>query len=414
VASRVIIIGGGIVGLSTAYALHARGVESIVLDREPLGESASFGNAGLIVYGHAPINKPGVVRDGVKMLLDRQSPLYIKPRLSGTLAAWLWAFTRSCNQSHVEKAIGVVGELGWLARETFQAMIDKTAISCNWKTNGWVELCATDRSLAHATTESEALAPYGYTALPLVGRAFHDTFEGFTPSVFGAVHHTDSASIDPRAFMGGLHGYLTQNGVDVRCDANVSDVVVERGRVRGVELDSGERLDGDTVVLAAGVWSSTLAKRLGLSLPMQPARGYHRDYETTEHTPSIGGVIRDTAIAFTPMHDRFRIAGTLELAGFDQPWIPRRLNAITTGAAAMISAVTSSRESADWAGYRPCTPDGLPAVGPVSSIDGLFVSTGHAMMGMTLGPVSGRIIAEQICSVPPSFDHSMLAVERFA
>ena len=156
-------------------------------------------------------------------------------------------------------------------------------------------------------------------------------------------------------------------------------------------LAGGETIACETVVIAAGTWSSAIARSVGLNIPMQPARGYHRDLRGIPATPHVGGVIRGTSIAFTPMFDRLRLAGTLELAGYDQPWISSRLDALSNGAAKVIQGVEEADVVDEWAGYRPCTHDGLPILGAAPELEGLYIATGHAMMGMTLGPYSGVV-----------------------
>ena len=146
---------------------------------------------------------------------------------------------------------------------------------------------------------------------------------------------------------------------------------------------------------------------------MEPARGYHRDLTGLPFIPQVGGVIRNTAIAFTPMFDRLRLAGTLEISGYNRPWMKERLENLTTGAADVIEGVAEAHPAGEWAGYRPCTHDGLPVVGEVSAINGLHVATGHAMMGMTLGPYTGEMIARSICGEPEEIDGSLLTPDRF-
>ena len=147
---------------------------------------------------------------------------------------------------------------------------------------------------------------------------------------------------------------------------------------------------------------------------MQPARGYHLDYRGLPVIPTVGGGIRGTSIAFTPMFDRLRLAGTLEIAGYDQPWIRQRLDAITDGARRAIEGFEGAEQVAEWAGYRPCTHDGLPVIGTSQRHPGLLLATGHAMMGMTLGPYTGQLVAELACGEPASTDLSMFEAERFS
>ncbi|MCH2162172.1 MAG: FAD-dependent oxidoreductase [Phycisphaerales bacterium] len=413
-STPVIIIGGGIVGLSTAWALHERGIESIVLDRDRLGEGASYGNAGLIVFGHPPINRPGMAREGVRMLLNRRSPLYIKPRLSRELLAWLWGFKRFCTRDHLDRSMTVLSALGRGSRDVFTKILADTEIDCDWRTHGWLDVCTSQAGLDDAEEEVALVSPHGFKATRLEGAEFHAAHPGFTDAVVGAIHYDDSATLCPRSFSLGLLAALRDRGVGVREETAVAEVRHDGGRVRGVRLDSGENIDADHVVLAAGTWSGTIAESLGIRIPLQPARGYHLDYRGLPAIPKVGGVIRGTSIAFTPMFDRLRLAGTLEIAGYDQPWIRERLHAITEGAAIAIEGIGHSEQVAEWAGYRPCTHDGLPVIGPAEGCRGLFLATGHAMMGMTLGPYTGQLVAEMICEESPSTDLSMCRAERFS
>lgn len=410
----VIIIGGGIVGLSTAFALRKRDIHSIVLDRDRLGDGASYGNAGLIVYGYPPINKPGISRQGARMLLNRESPLYIKPRLSTDLMRWLWGFNRHCTKAHLDASMEVLAEMGWQSKRTYEEILEETGIDCDWRPNGWIDVCSSMQSLDEAEKETELVSRYGFPATRLEGDAFHQKHPGFTEAAVGAIHYTDSATICPHSFSSGLSRVVLENGTPIREQSTVQEILHNDGRIRGVRLESGEIISSTTVVLAAGTWSTALAKSVGLRIPMEPARGYHRDLRGLPCPPAVGGVIRGTAIAFTPMFDRLRLAGTLELAGHGRPWIRSRLDALTKGARHMIRDMDRGEIVAEWAGYRPCTHDGLPVVGPTTALQGLFVATGHAMMGMTLGPFTGTLVAEMICGEKPSLQTNLLRTDRFS
>ncbi|MCH2162631.1 MAG: FAD-dependent oxidoreductase [Phycisphaerales bacterium] len=412
-SNRVIIIGGGIVGLSTAWALHERGVKSLILDRDRLGDGASYGNAGLIVFGHAPVNRPGMARQGARMLLDRRSPLYIKPRPSLDLLKWLWNFNRFCTPAHLEQSMEVLAALGWKSRETFEHILGHTDIDCDWRCLGWIDVCTSSKDLDEAEEEIDLVSPYGFTARRLEGDAFHHAHPGFTEDVLGAIHYDDSATLCPRSFSLGLRDALRNREIEIREETTVSSILSSSGKITGVRLDDGEEITSDQVILAAGTWSTELARNLHLQIPMQPARGYHRDLRGIPSIPEVGGVIRGTSIAFTPMFDRLRLAGTLEIAGYDQPWIKDRLTALIDGATRTIQGIDQAELVAEWAGYRPCTHDGLPVIGRVPNQAGLIVATGHAMMGMTLGPSTGELVAEMVCGETPSIDVSMLAADRF-
>ena len=409
----VIIIGAGIVGLSTAWALRQRSIESILIDRDVLGDGASYGNAGLIIFGHAPLNQPGMSREGVGMLLNRRSPLYIRPSLRPSLLKWLWGFHQHCTAPHLERSMNVLAAMGWGSKDCFEKIIEDTGIDADWQMNGWLDLCLTSRDLDEAEEETTLVAPYGFTSSRLEGQDFHSAHPGFSPTVAGAVHYHQSATLCPRSFSLGLRDALIERGTSIRESTEAKGIQTSGGRVTGVTLADGNVIEAEQVVLAAGTWSTDIARSVGLSIPMEPARGYHRDLTGLPNMPKVGGVIRNNAIAFTPMFDRLRLAGTLEIAGYNRPWMKERLENLTTAAAGTIEGVADAHVAGEWAGYRPCTHDGLPAVGPVSAINGLHVATGHAMMGMTLGPYTGEMIAQSICGEPHAIDGSLLNPDRF-
>ncbi|MDG2022765.1 MAG: FAD-dependent oxidoreductase [Phycisphaerales bacterium] len=412
----MIIIGGGIIGLASAWALHRRAIPCIVLDQEPIRDGASLGNAGLIVYGHPPLTRPGVSVQGLKWMFDSKSPLYIKPRFDGDLARWLLTFHRHCNKPHFEACLAVLAHLGWETARGFDEMRSDASIDCDWRPSGWLDVCLKSSSLDEAQREIEHLAPFGYTAERLDGDALRRTDPAFGDEVAGAVRFDQSATMDPLAFMRSLRTWLEGEGIEIRegpRGGGVERLLTENDRVTGVELASGEVIETDRVVLAAGSWSGPLAATVGLNVPLQPARGYHRELTGLPAMPRMGGVLRETFIAFTPMFDRLRLAGTLEIAGHGRPWSRSRLENLTRAAQPYLRDLDEATITAEWAGYRPCTPDGMPMIGEVPWVKGLVIATGHAMMGMTLGPVTGRLVAEILCDGRPSIESPMLDPARF-
>ena len=411
----VLVVGGGIVGLASAWWLTRRSIPCIILDHEPITDGASFGNAGLIVYGHPPLTRPGVSIQGLKWMFDPDSPLYIRPRLDGDLARWLWTIHRHCNAAHFERCMSVLAHMGWETAQGFDLMLEETSIRCDWRPQGWLDVCLGQDSLEEATAEIEHLSQYGYTAATIDGDALRAEDPAFSDQVVGAVRYEQSATMDPLAFMKGLRTNLEQRGVRIveGAGAGVERLLVEKERIAGVRLADGQDLRADRVVLAAGTWTGPLAATIDLEVPLEPARGYHRELEAVPHTPRTGGVFRETFIAFTPMFDRLRLAGTLEIAGHGRPWTRSRLDNLVLAASRYVRELGEARLGSEWAGYRPCTPDGMPMIGEVPWARGLVVATGHAMMGMTLGPITGRLVSEILCDGSPSIETSLLDPVRF-
>jgi D-amino-acid dehydrogenase len=409
----ILIIGAGVLGLSTAWHLTERGARVLVIDRERIADGASCGNAGLICFGHPPLTRPGVSIQGLKWMFDKRSPLYIKPRLDGELLRWMWSFHRHCNKRHFDRCMDVLCALGGLSAKCFDEMLDATSIDCDWRHDGWDDVCMFESTLDHAEAEAAHLEPFGYRAKRIDGETLRAESPAWKPGIAGAIRYEDSATMNPGAFTAGLARELVARGVELRSGCTVAGFLRDGDGVTGVRLDTGEEIAAPHTVLTAGVWSDALARSLNLRIPMQPARGYHRDLGGLAHVPRLGCVLNETFIAVTPFHDTLRLAGTLEIAGFNAPWLKDRLSHLTDACGRYLEGVDEAEVTSEWAGYRPCTPDGLPAIGGVSSHPGLFVATGHAMMGMTLGPGSGKLLAEAILGEKPSYASPMLSPSRF-
>lgn len=411
---RTVVVGAGIVGLTTAYFLAREGRDVTVLDRAPVGDSASCGNAGLLSIGHYPLTRPGASWRGLKWMLDRNAPLHIRPRLDPALIAWLWEFHRHCNPSWLAKCMRSLCEMGFPTLELFERIMTDEAIECDYRRDGWLDVVMQPGNMAGAEEEARALEPYGYRWERMSGDELRRRSPCFAPEIAGAVWYTDSAHCDPGSFTVGLAAACQRRGVTLRTDCEARAIVRDRGgRAAGVALASGETVEADSVVVAAGIWSTEFNDSLGLAVPMQPARGYHVQLEGVPSLPFTGCVLHESFVAVTPMRHQLRLAGTLEIAPVGRPWMRNRLEMLSRGAARYIRGVTEARVVAEWAGYRPCTSDGMPVIGAVPGQPGVFIGTGHAMMGMTLGPVTGRALADLLLGRRPTIDLSMCDPARY-
>ncbi len=414
-ALRTVVVGGGIVGLSVAHELRSRGREVLVLDRAPIFDSASCGNAGMLSIGHPPLTVPGVSWKGLKWMFSRTSPLYIRPRLSAELLGWLWTFHRHCNAGWFDRCMQVLCAAGPLTLAAYERWIDEIGISCGYTRSGWLDVCLGPQSLEQGIREAQAVERSGYRHAVLSGAELRARCGAFGPAVHGAVHWLGSANFHPREFMVQFARAVQSRGVRLRTDAEVAEIVLDNSRnARGVRLVTGEEIEADEVVLAAGVWSGALALQTGLDLRLMGARGYHVQLEGVEFMPWTAGVIADTKVAFTPMGSQLRLAGTLEIAPLGLPWIRRRVDNLLRVARQHLRGLEKARAVEEWAGYRPCTCDGMPVVGPHPTISGLWIGTGHAMLGMTLGPITGIVLAQMMCGEPLSLDAAMLSPARLA
>ncbi len=411
---HVVVVGAGIVGLSTAWFLLRRGVRVTLLDREPIGDSASCGNAGLLSIGHYPLTRPGVSWRGMKWMFDATSPLYIKPRADPALLSWMWHFHWNCNRRHLDRCMAVLCDMGFKTLALYEQMIREESIDCDYARDGWLDVVMNPENMDHAEAEAQSLTRYGYSYRRLTGDELRARDPIFRPEIAGAIHYTDSAHAHPGDFLIGLSRACMTRGASLRTNATVNGFLRSAtGRVAGVTLKDGSSVEGDAVVLAAGVWTSDLAKQLGVRVPMVGARGYHLQLKGLPRLPTTGMVLHETFVAVTPMRNELRLAGTLEIDRLGEPWRRERLAMLPKGAERYLHGLDAARTIAEWAGYRPCTSDGMPILGFAPRAEGVLIAGGHAMMGMTLGPVTGQAATEMLFKETPCFDVSMMRPDRF-
>lgn len=416
--TRVIVVGAGVVGLSCAYYLARAGAEVEVLERDRIGAGASSGNAGTVSAGHPPLNRPGRMVAALRQMLDPAGPLYVKPRWDPALWRWLSEFARHCTDEHVEHAMRVMAPLGKDALALFEELIAEEGIECGYRADGYLDVCGTDAGLQSARREASIIERYGYHPEILDGDDLRRRDPAFAPHLVGGVFYPDAATLRPESFLERLAEAVRRRGGAIREGVDVRGIRLDGPRCRGVHLRRRARaadgsahadVDADAVVLATGPFSLTLAEQVGVRLPVQPGKGYHRDLPVGPGGAPplrVGCVLHESSVFCTPMGDVVRLAGTMEFSGHNDVMRPARLRQLTHAARGSIPAIGHTDPTSEWVGRRPMSADGLPIVGRLGDASGLFVATGHGMLGLTLGPVTGEMIARLIMDgedprVPP-------------
>ncbi len=413
----VVVVGGGVVGLCVARALCARGRQVTVVEKARPGAGCSSGNAGLVVPSHiVPLAAPGVVAQGIRWMLRRESPFRIKPRLDRRLFGWLWAFRKSCTEEHVRRSIPVLRDLNLASRNLFERWAEDGALEdFGFAPSGLLMLHETEKGREKDREEAERARRAGLDVRIMEREALAELAAPLSASVRGGVYYRQDAYLHPSRLVEALEKDLGERGVTFRTGTAVVGFERQNGTVRALRTTQGT-LQAEEVVLAAGAWSAPLARMLGLTLPVEPAKGYSVTVEVPrESRPDVPFVLTESKVAVTPMGDRVRFAGTLELAGFDASIDPRRVKPILEVAAQYAPGVDpEAPEDADvWVGFRPCTPDGLPLIGRAPGVDNLVIATGHAMMGVSLAPITGELVADVVQGAPPSIDIGALRPDRF-
>lgn len=413
---HILVVGGGVVGVCCAYFLAKRGTRVIVLERDQIGRAASYGNAGCIAPSHPPINKPGRVRQALKSLFDPLSPLYVAPTFDPALARWLWSFSRTCTEKHVEYSMKILGPLGHASRALFDELIETEKLGCWFRREGYYEIYLTELGLESAKKEIRMLSHYGFHPEVVPGAELRKREPAINDYVVGGIFYPEAATIDPYQFVLEMAKRAEQYGATFRTTSEVISLRNVNDRVQGVRLQNGDSIEADSVVLTAGAYSVPLLRKHGIRFPLQAAKGYHRDCESKPGgAPLLGQacVLGENMVFCTPMDGFVRFAGTLELSGVNHEIRRPRLEQLTKAAGRYFRTMGDAVVKSEWCGLRPCLPDGLPAVGAVSRYPGLFVATGHAMMGLTLGPVTGKLISECVLDGSPSIDIAALRPDRF-
>ncbi len=415
-APRVVVVGAGVIGVCCAYFLARRGVRVLVVERERIAAGASSGNAGVIAPGHLPLVKPGRFWSLVKTVFRPLSPVYVPLRFDPALWRWLFTFSRQFSEARADEAMEAVAPLGKESLSLYEQLVREEGIECDFRRRGYYEVWRSASGPQEAAREIAFARRHGFRAELLDPREMLRREPSLREGLTCAVHHCDAATLDPYAFVAALAERARAAGAEFRVATGVVQLQVRDGRVHGVLTAQGEEIPADAVVVAAGAWSASLLRPLGISLPLEAAKGYHCDLVPSETAAVIreACVLAERLVFVTPMGHRTRLAGTLEFSGLDSRIREARWRQLSHAAGEYFQGVEQSRSVSKWCGLRPCLPDGLPAIGPAPGIHGLYLATGHAMAGMTLGPATGRRVADWILGRPSAAFPTPLSPARFA
>jgi D-amino-acid dehydrogenase len=415
---RVLVIGAGVVGLCTALYCLRRGFAVTLVERDgPDRRGCSFGNAGMIVPSHfVPLAAPGAVRQGLAWMLDPRAPFRIKPRLSPDLFAWLLRFARSATREHVQRASPVLRDLCLASRACFEALATEPGADFGLVREGLLMVCRTPHAFAEETSTAEFACELGLPATIHAGSSAAEMEPGLRSDVAGAIHYPLDWHLSPDRLMAWLDAEVMRAGAQLRWNSEIVEWRRQGRNLLAARTREGTEIRADEFVLCCGSWSGALARELGVRIPMQPGKGYSLTLPTHANPPRHCAILCEARVAVTPMDAGVRVGGTMEIAGFDAPIDARRVRAIVDALPQYYTSLGPADFDgvASWSGLRPCTPDGLPCIGRPRRYANLVVAAGHAMMGVTLGPVTGSIVADLLAGFTPRFGMAALAPDRFA
>lgn len=409
----VVVIGAGIVGLSTAYYLAKEGRSVIVLEKTDGSDACSYGNAGFIAPSHfVPLASPGIISKGLRWMLNPESPFYIKPRVNLALAKWGLNFMRIANLNHVNQTKKLLADMALLSRELHNEFAAEEQVDIENK--GILMHCATEETLEHEKALANMAGDLGIPTEILDIDQLNEHYPKIKHTGTGAVLFPEDSYMVPDDFMGGMKNALAKMAVPIYNNEEVIDFKTSVGKIDTVITAQNEFV-GKDVVLATGAFTPVLVKLMGQRMLLEAGKGYSVDYYDKAMIPEMSYILVEARVAITPMKDFVRIAGTMELSGINYDINPRRVAGFLKSVNAYLPEFEYEKikDLPVWAGLRPCTPDGLPYVGRDTKYSNLIVAAGHAMLGFTLGPVTGKLVTEIVQGGNTSLKIDQLAVNRY-
>ena len=411
----VIIIGGGAIGLCSAYFLSQKGASVTLLDKGEMGQACSLHNAGYISPSHfVPLAAPGLFMQGLKWMFDSRSPLYIKPRLDPAFLSWVWKFRKACDETVMRRAMPVLCDLLAESLRLTQELSTQEGMNFEFTTNGLLILHNTEESRRSLEHEAHLAKEIGVEARILNKSELQQLDPAVEYLAHGAVYFPGDAQVLPAKYVADLAACVHKNGVNVIPGCEVTGFEKSGDRISGLRTIKGS-FHADEYVLAGGAWSPALIRELGIKMYLEAGKGYSITVNNPPMKPGFPAIFTEKRIAITPFSDSLRFAGTMELSGVNLDIRQERVNAILDALPLYYGNIVRPdlSKAQVWCGMRPVTPDGMPYIGRFKQCKNLIAATGHAMLGISLSMATGKLVSE-IAAGKSSFDLTLLDPNRYS
>lgn len=415
---RVLVLGGGVIGVTSAWYLAQAGHEVTLVDRQPgPALETSFANAGEISPGYSsPWAGPGIPVKAVKWLLMRYGPLAVRPALDPAMWSWVLRMLRNCTSARYALNKSRMVPIAEYSRDCLRELRASTGIAYDERSRGTLQLFRTQKQLDGTAGDIEVLRSFGvpFELLDRAGCAEAEPALARVADKFvGGLRLPGDETGDCQLFTSRLAA-LSADRVDFRYGTTIREILTEGGRVTGVRTDRGV-IGADRVIVALGSYSPMLLKPLGIHIPVYPIKGYSLTLPIVDADLSPVSTVMDETykIAITRLGDRIRVGGTAEIAGYDLTPRASRRGALEHSVTDLFGGGGRMEDATFWCGLRPMTPDGPPIIGP-TPVEGLYLNTGHGTLGWTMACGSGRIMADMVSGRQPDIDVRDLAMTRYA
>lgn len=413
--ARTIIVGGGIIGLCSAYYMQQEGHSVTIIDRGDITDGCSFGNMGYMSPSHfVPLASPGIIAEGFKYMLSSSSPFFIKPRLNLELMQWAWHFYKNSTAEHVKRSAPPLNNILQLSRRLIDDMRTQIGDSFDMETKGCLMMCKAPKTLEHEFHLADEAEKLGLVVERLDAAAVQALEPEVEVKVAGAVLFKDDCHFHPGKMMIALKTYLQQQGVQFQLESTVSGFEKTGNKVNAVITNNG-KFTCDNLVIAAGSWIPAVSKMLGIHLLLQPGKGYSYTYDQVAKNIKYPAILVDGRCAITPWGDRLRIGGTMEISGINNKILVKRMQGIYNAAKDFYPGLQIDFPPADkiWNGLRPVTPDGLAYIGKTAEYNNVVIAGGHAMLGISQGTGTGLLVSQLLENKKTEIDLIAFKLNRF-
>ena len=411
---QVLIAGAGIIGIACAHYLSRAGLRITVIDQGQIGAACSHANCGYVCPSHVlPLTEPGAIRMAMKSLFKPQAPFRVKPRFDPKLARWMWKFARRCTHRRMLEAGHSLQAILDSSMREFRRLIEDEHLACQWRNSGLLYvLLSADGMKFFAETDQLLTDKFGVQARRIEGADLSQFDPALKTGLAGAFYYPEDAMLRPDLLCRNWAAKLREEGVHFVEDCRLEQVRKARGQITGLTTTRGE-LKADHYVFATGAWSGKLARALDCPIPIQPGKGYSLTMRRPELCPTVPMLFPEHKIGVTPFDDGYRLGSMMEFAGFDKSISPKRIDQLRRSAEPYLREPYTDAEKQEWYGWRPMTWDSLPIIGPTPELGNAWLATGHNMLGLSLAPATGRLLAEMIREEKTHIDAEAFQVNRF-
>lgn len=415
-AGSALIVGGGIVGLSSAYYLQKAGWNVTVLDKGDFLDNCSYGNAGMIVPSHfTPMAAPGMISQGIKWMFNSRSPFYVKPSLSWDLISWGLKFVKNANEKHVNHSAPYIRDLNLESSKLYSEISDDLEKSFDLHKKGILMLYKTEHTQEEEIHLAHTAQSLGLDVEILSKQQVQALEPNVKLDVLGAVHYKCDGHLHPPSLMASLMERLKKSGVKLLANEEVIDVTYADRKIKSLETKTGKSLTADKYVFASGALLQETSKKAGIKVPIMPGKGY--SFMTTDFDQKVEhpALLLEARVALTPMNGQVRIGGTMELAAINHDINMKRIEGIVNAVPEYYPEfeLPLPEKKEIWHGFRPCSPDGLPYLGNSQKLQNLVIAGGLGMMGLSLGPAVGKTVSELVQEGKPKKEIEIFNPERF-